>query len=123
MSDDDTKMKQLQVVIEKLKQPPAPMMVDGMRGRAGRLKIPRSAIEDEFFMTSIREHVMSQLFIVRCEHEIMSDVFVYEAYSPHFRKLKVGETVPWYKVWISKSESGEIEVEFKEWVSRTVGGW
>lgn len=47
----------------------------------------------------------------RVEHNFMGDYFVYEGYSPLFKKVELGCVIPTYRVLLTqKSANAELEV-------------
>lgn len=82
-----------------------------MERRYGNLKIAASCLENG---TEEMQVLMSQIIVVRCEHNYYDNSFRYTAYSPHFRILKLGEMCAEYKALIHKDEAGKITVRFQE---------
>lgn len=80
--------------------------------RAGTFSIPHELIEEGDPSVFA---VMSQVVVVRCEHEWQRAKFIYHAFSPHFRPVATSEIVPEYLIIFHKDENRRIDsFEFKE---------
>lgn len=80
--------------------------------RAGSFTISRYCVEDgdpSIFA------VMSQVVVTRCEYDWSRAQFMYQALSPHFRPVEIGEIPPEYLIVFHKDENGRVDsFEFKE---------
>lgn len=81
-------------------------------GRVGEVVISSDLANYEEF--EVLSQVMSMMFVTRCEHEYVSDMFVYTAVSPAFRKTDAGEAPPRYNAIVEEVDDEVIEVKFEE---------
>jgi len=73
--------------------------------RYGYFKIPDSEIDDN---PSDVMAIMAQVIILRAEHSYISQDIGYQAFSPHFDPVPLGELTPEYSFVISKNWMGKI---------------
>jgi hypothetical protein len=67
-----------------------------LRKRPGRFEISESLLERDRTAKQIMELVMSNVFVVRCEHDYARGTFLYHAYSMKFDVIEEGESAPMY---------------------------
>lgn len=86
----------------------------GGKHRAGRF-----TIDDRYLFCHARQvsAVMSQVVILRCEHDAMGGKFLYSALSSHFRSIPKGEIVPEYQIIFTMKNGENNRLMFKEIVS------
>lgn len=74
--------------------------------RVGTFSIPHELIEKGEPTVFA---VMSQVMVLRCEHQWTRACFVYEAYSPNFRPVELGVIPPEYRIIMHKDENGRVD--------------
>lgn len=74
--------------------------------RIGTFSIPDELVI-EFDKTIFA--VMSQVIVIRCEHNWSRGCFEYEAYSSHFRPCNMAEIPPKYMVIMHKDDVGRTD--------------
>ena len=82
------------------------LVEEPMNNRKGILRIDASNLFDS-------QLIFAEVIIVRCEYMAMTDRYVYDCYSKHFRPVEPGYKIPEYEVIIHEDRD-DPTIEFLE---------
>jgi hypothetical protein len=78
--------------------------------RVGKFNITAELIQD---IPEVAQLVQNKCFIIRCEHDWLTDAFEYTALSDDFDELPTGEAPPTYDWQIEETDRDGLTAGYK----------